>query len=117
MAMDKINREINRKLDLILDKLGIKDEANQFDDGLIVTTFRKREVTPQEQDAIDNAPKAEASVPPAERGPRVTQQNAPDTSSSVPRDAVGSVTVETKQPSGKTSVETKPASAVKGKDS
>lgn len=98
MAMDKLYRRLEAKIDALLEKNGLKPA--DFNDA--PAPARTRELTAAEQQAIDNAPKAEASVPPQEQGPRVTAQNAPDTSSSVPsapRDAVGNGTVETKRAS------------------
>lgn len=114
MAQDKLLRRLEAKIDALLKERGI--HASDIDWGPETSTTRpERELTPQEQDAIDNAPKAEATIAPEQRGPRVTQTNAPDTSSSVPKDAVGDVTIETTQPSGKTTVETKSASEAKKK--
>jgi hypothetical protein len=79
MAMDKMNRAILARLDALLDKAGI-DPAD-FDDAPAPRVAR--ELTPQEQQAIDNAPVVPVAQPP-EQGPRVTPQNAPDMSSSVP---------------------------------
>jgi hypothetical protein len=107
--MSKFSR-LEAKLDALLEKSGI--DLAQFD---AQPTREARELTPQEQDAINNAPKVTV-VPDVVRGPRVTAQNAPDVSSSVPKvpaDAVGSVTVETRQPGGGVDVKTVPAS--KGK--
>lgn len=101
---NKWQRTIEAKLDALLDKAGIKPE-----DVVPETPAPEpRKLTAAEQQAIDNAPKP-TPVAGQERGPRVTAQNAPDTSSSVPPDAVGKVTVETKQPSGDTTVKTVPA--------
>lgn len=115
MAMDKVWKAINRKLDLIMDELGIVDDEANEDDGKVATRA-PRELTAAEQQAIDNAPKAEASVPPEQRGPRVTQENAPDTSLSVPPDAEGNVTVETKQTDGTTTTQTTTAAAARDSD-
>jgi hypothetical protein len=107
MAQDRINR----KLDLIMEHLGI--DTSEF----TPRPAPPRKLTPQEQQAIDNAPRP-TPITDTQRGPRVTAQNAPDTSSSVPvvpADAVGTVTVETRQPDGKTEVTTKPASEAKHK--
>jgi hypothetical protein len=102
---------VNRKLDLIMEKLGI--DASEFKPK---PAPAPRELTASEQQAIDNAPKPTPVVGPG-RGPRVTAQNAPDTSSSVPpvpADAVGGVTVETQQPDGDVTVQTMDADAAKG---
>jgi hypothetical protein len=113
MAADKMMRRIEAKLDALLEKSGV--DMAQFDDIAPVNRGQERKLTAAEQQAIDNAPKAEATVPEAQAGPRVAAQNAPDTSSSVPQDAVGTVTVETKEPDGDVSVQTMPADKAKGK--
>lgn len=97
MAQDKVLSRLEAKIDALLDKAGI-DRAQFEASGLAYGARSERALTPQEQEAIDNAPDAPATVPPAEAGPRVTAQNAPDTRSSVPK-----------------KVETKPASEAKGK--
>jgi len=84
MAMDKQFRRIEAKLDALLEKAGLKPE--DFAD-VPRTPRAPRELTPQEQEAIDNAPKAEASAPDTDDAPRVTAQGAPDTSASVPKEA------------------------------
>src|SRR5687767_3060536 len=111
MATDKWVARLEAKLDALLEKSGV--DMAQFDNTSTTTTNGgrgERELTALEQQAIDNAPKAEATVPPADaRTQRTTATNAPDTSSStppVPADAEGSVTVETTQPDGDTNVRT-----------
>jgi hypothetical protein len=109
MAMDKINR----KLDLIMEKLGI--DASEFKPKPAPPA---RKLSAADQQAIDNAPKTPTGTSgPAGTGPRVDANNAPTTASSVPSvpaDAVGSVTVETEQPDGDVTVETMDADAAKG---
>jgi hypothetical protein len=112
MAADKLYKRLEAKIDALLENAKI--DTAQFADS-DTNRGQARKLSAAEQDAIDNAPKAEASVPPAERGPRVTAQNAPDTSSSVPQDAVGSVTIETRQPDGDVDVDTVPADRAKGR--
>lgn len=113
MALDKRYREINRKLDLLLEKAGIDPNEGATE----TPAPQPRELTAAEQQAIDNAPKPTPVAGPV--GPmRMTVTNAPDTSSSVPsvpQGAVGDITIETRQPDGKTEVTTKPASEVKRK--
>lgn len=83
MATEKWVALLNAKLDALLKAQGI--DMKQFDEAAAMQTAAPaRELTPQEQQAIDNAPKAEATVPPDPRGPRITPMNAPDTSSSMP---------------------------------
>jgi hypothetical protein len=115
MAMDKAFRRIEAKIDALLKERGI--HARDIDWGPETPARAPRELTAAEQQAIDNAPKPTPVAGPP-RGPRVTAQNAPDTSSSVPvvpADAVGTVTIETTQPDGKTTVDTMPASEAKRK--
>lgn len=105
MAMDRINR----KLDLIMEKLGV--DTSEFEP----KPAPERKLTKAEQQAIDNAPKTPVAQESMDAA-RTTETGAPDTKSSVPpvpKDAVGTVTIETEQPDGKTTVETKPASKVK----
>lgn len=126
MATDKWVARLEAKLDALLEKAGIKPDDVK---GATPAAPRARRLTAAEKEAIANAPKtptADELNPPA-RAPRVTAQNAPDTSSSVPKadstddtakappDAVGSVTVETEEPDGDMTVDTRPASAVRGK--
>lgn len=119
MATEKWIARLEAKLDALLEKSGI--DMAQFEQAEPANRGQARKLTAQEQDAINNAPKAESTIPPQEKGPRVTQQNAPDTSGStpptprVPSDAVGSVTVETKEPDGDVTVDTMPANDAKGK--
>lgn len=82
MAADKQMRRLERKIDALLEHAKI--DLAQFETGESAPR-PPRELTPQEQEAIDNAPKAEATIPPQEHGPRVTEQNAPSTASSVPK--------------------------------
>lgn len=105
MAADKLYRRLEAKIDALLGKAGI-DPADFGDSA--PAPREERTLTAAEQQAIDNAPKP-TPVPQPAVPRRTTTTNAPDTSSSVPKDAVGSVTVETKTPNGKTKVETKPA--------
>lgn len=93
---DKMLRRIEAKLDALLDKAGI--DSAKFEQA--PPALRRRTLTAAEQQAIDNAPKP-TPVQEPERGPRVTVTNAPSVASSVPPNAVGSVTVEKKEPSGK----------------
>lgn len=114
MATEKWVSRLEAKIDALLEKAGI--HARDIDWGPEPATRQARELTAAQQQAIDNAPATPAAAPPATKGPRVTQENAPDTSSSVPtapQGAVGSVTVETKEPDGGTKVDTKPASQAK----
>jgi hypothetical protein len=115
MATEKWVARLEAKLDALLANANI--DMAQFDDTETKQPTRAaRELTAQEQDAINNAPKTPAAEPDTPRGPRVTAQNAPDTSTSVPTvpsDAVGTVTVETKETDGDVSVDTMPASDAK----
>lgn len=110
MAMDRINR----KLDLIMEKLGV--DTSEFDP----KPAPERKLTKAEQQAIDNAPKTPVAQESMDAA-RTTETGAPSTKSStppvpaVPKDAVGSVTVETKQPDGDTTVKTMPAEQAKKK--
>lgn len=125
--MDKSLTRIEAKLDALLEKQGIKPA--DFAETKTAAAPAPRELTELEQQAIDNAPKTPVAEPPATRGPRVTATNAPDTSSSVPTtpvvprreassvppEAVGSVTVETKEPGGHLSVDTMSADEARRK--
>lgn len=116
MAADKQLRRLERKIDALLEASNV--DPTEFEQDDTPNRGQARKLTAAEQQAIDNAPKAEATLPPETAGPRVTAQNAPDTSSSVPAvpsDAVGSVTVETKEPDGDVTVNTMPASEAKGR--
>lgn len=86
MATDKVNR----KLDLIMEKLGI--DASEFK---AKPAPRARKLSAAEQQAIDNAPATPTGTSgPVGTGPRVTAQNAPTTASSVPPDAVAVETMD-----------------------
>lgn len=116
MPFSKELARIEAKLDALLEKSGLKPD--EIVEPMSTASRPAHKLTKQEQQAIDNAPATPVAAPPASKGPRVTATNAPDTSSSVPAvpsDAVGNVTVETKQPSGNVSVDTMPASRTKGK--
>lgn len=80
MATDKWVARLEAKLDALLKKAGL--DAKDFD--AAPAAVKPHKLTPQEQEAIDNAPEAEATIPPAEELPRLTDQNAPSTKSSVP---------------------------------
>jgi hypothetical protein len=103
MAADKLYKRLEAKIDALLEKSGV--DMAQFEEA-DTNRGQARKLSAAEQDAINNAPKAEATIPADARGPRVTAQNAPDTSSSVPQDAVGTVTVETRAPDGNVTVDT-----------
>jgi hypothetical protein len=106
MAADKLYKRLEAKIDALLEKSGV--DMAQFEEA-DTNRGQARRLSAAEQDAINNAPKAEATIPADARGPRVTAQNAPDTSSSVPTvpsDAVGTVTVETREPDGNVTVDT-----------
>jgi hypothetical protein len=114
MAADKQMRRLERKIDALLEASNV--DMAQFETDDTPNRGQARKLTAAEQDAINNAPKAEATIPETVAKPRVTAQNAPDTSSSVPKvpaDAVGSVTVETQEPDGDVNVDTMPASEAK----
>lgn len=81
MAMDKQFRRLEAKIDALLKKNGV--DPAQFTEQAQAAR-PSRELSAAEQQAIDNAPKAEASIAPTEQGPRVTNQNAPSIASSVP---------------------------------
>lgn len=76
MAQDKLYSRLEAKIDALLEKSGLKpaDFSN-----VARPQAQARKLTAAEQDAIDNAPKAEATIPPQEKGPRVTALNAPVT--------------------------------------
>jgi hypothetical protein len=103
MAADKLYKRLEAKIDALLEKSGV--DMAQFEEA-DTNRGQARKLSAAEQDAINNAPKAEATIPADARGPRVTAQNAPDTSSSVPQDAVCTVTVETRAPDGNVTVDT-----------
>lgn len=90
MATDKWVARLEAKLDLLLEKAGMTEKqieaavAKQMTSILEGADRQPRKLTPQEQEAIDNAPKAEATIPPAGAAPRLTDQDAPGTKSSVP---------------------------------
>lgn len=82
MATDKWVARLEAKLDALLEKNGLKPA--DYEDMATSPSPAPRKLTEAEQQAIDNAPKAEATIPPQGRGARMTAENAPDTSSSVP---------------------------------
>lgn len=115
MPQSKELARIEAKIDALLDKAGIKPD--EVVDPMATGARAPRKLTAADQQAIDNAPATPAvELDKTNRPPRVdAATNAPDTSSSVPPDAVGQVTVETQQPDGDTTVKTMPANAAKGK--
>lgn len=78
---EKWMRRLEAKLDALLQKSGIEPASVT----VAAQPAKSRELTPQEQEAINNAPKTEAMILPKTERPRVTAQNAPDTSTSVPK--------------------------------
>lgn len=130
MAVDKVLQRIEAKLDALL-------AANDIDPleypAAKAAARPPRELTPAQQQAIDNAPKHIEAVrttgqPPAPGAP-VTPPAPPkgeeepdpdddddDDGGQLPDDAVGNATVVTKQPDGTTTTQTKPVGELKDGD-
>lgn len=101
MAQDKQLARIEAKLDALLEEQGL--DPQEFQQPQVGAVSRaQRERTPQEQQAIDNAPQ----VTPAVNAKANAPANAAPPAPAIPQDAVGKVTVETKQPSGESSTRT-----------
>lgn len=109
--MDKNLQRIEAKLDALLKEHSIKPEDVKV---AAPAARAPAPLTPQQQAAIDNAPKTPTgSSGPAANAPRVeASTNAPVTPTPpVPPEAIGPVTVETTQADGTTTVQTKDAGA------
>lgn len=87
MATDKALLRLEAKVDALLEKAGLKPADFAGTSPLGYGGRVPPKLTPEEQQAINNAPKAKATIPPTEKGPRVTAQNAPSVASSVPASA------------------------------
>jgi predicted ribonuclease toxin of YeeF-YezG toxin-antitoxin module len=101
MTIGKWQQRFEAKLDALLKAQNVEFEEAK------TRSAPEPKLSAADQQAIDNAP----NTPIGSNGPqtsptRTDANNAPSTDSSVPADAVGTVTVETEQPDGTTTVDT-----------
>ena len=95
MSTEKWVARLEAKIDALLEESGL--DPTEFDQPLVGAVARaRRERTPQEQQAIANAPQ----VTPAVNAKANAPANAAPPAPAIPSDAVGKGTVETKQPGG-----------------